>query len=420
MHDILPPSLAHKVENTIRSLSGNDKKKTHKGGKPQPKKGRFPLAEILVGVVVIGALFGVYAYIKLPKADIEIWPKVDTLTLAEKITVDTAQVLPNTTAHTIPGRYVELQKSASQQFPVTGSASNDGQATGTITIYNKIDPASPFTLIKGTHFLSDSGQYFVTLEKVVVPAAQKKVPGSVNVKVQAEQSGSDYNIGPSKFSVPKLNGTAYYYGVYGESKAAMAGGHTGKVKKVTDDNIQGAKDVVTKNALDQAEASLKSSLAPDEVLLDGAVTNSVINASSDAKPDTVADTFNETVNVKISAIVFKKQDAEALINNNIDSQLSSDKNLLEKSLQITYTSEVPDAKHKTMVVDVNSSAKTSYQINASDLMDVIALRSYDQVKQVVDQMYDGKVSELKVNFWPFWVHSTPEDRSRITISVHVE
>ena len=98
--------------------------------------------------------------------------------------------------------------------------------------------------------MSDSGKLFVALQKIVIPAAKKSgskiTPGSVQINVQAVEGGTDYNIAPSNFSVPGLKGTAYYYSIYATSTAAMTGGYTGKVKKVTDDDIQGAKDVLTK------------------------------------------------------------------------------------------------------------------------------------------------------------------------------
>ena len=66
------------------------------------------------------------------------------------------------------------------------------------------------------------------------------MPGSVHVSVQAVESGDGYNIAPSNFSIPGLKGTPSYYSIYATSTDAMSGGYTGKVKKVTDDDIQQA------------------------------------------------------------------------------------------------------------------------------------------------------------------------------------
>src|SRR3989344_972086 len=95
MHDILPPKLAHKLEDTIKELDGGNKKNKseHEEAKSQATKHRnklkrFPLWEILVGGGVIVVLLCTYGFLKLPKADIQIWPNMDTLTLSEKITAD--------------------------------------------------------------------------------------------------------------------------------------------------------------------------------------------------------------------------------------------------------------------------------------------------------------------------------------------
>ncbi len=419
MFDIVPPKMAHKVENTIKDLAKDNKKnKHHKEVKHHNKKSRFPLREILIGGGVIIILLSIYAYIKLPKADIQIWPKMDTLTLQEKITADKSIDLPDLVNKIIPAQYMEVQKEAQQEFPATGSASNDGKATGTIKVYNKISPSTAFTLIKGTHFLSDSGKYFVTTEKNIIPAAKNNLPGLVDVKVLAEESGTDYNIMASKFSIPKLYGTSYYYSVYGASSLATTGGYKGTVKKVTDDDILKAKGALTKKLLADAKDSLKSKLAPDDVLLDGAIVNSVIDASSDVKTGAVIDKFNEQAKVKIFALIFKKQDLEEFVKSEAKSQLPKDNNFIEKSLNIVYNSSAVDIRGGKLMVNLQSSIKTYSNINTNDLIDLFSSKSSDQIKQIIDEMYNGKISELKVNFWPFWVRRAPEDKNRIKINLN--
>jgi len=432
----MPPKLAHKVEDTIKDLDGAKKRKSSKKkstpktssaslhevqNKPKPKpKKRSPLWGILVGAGVVILALGVFAYVKLPEVNVQIRPKIIPLTLAEKITIDTSATSPDLSGKIIPAQYVEEIKTGQQVFPATGSASNDDKATGTITVFNKIDPSMPFALKTGTHFLSDSGKYFVTLGKVTVPAVKNGKPGSVAVQVQAEETGPDYNIGASKFSIPKLNGTSYYYSVYGESTAPMQGGQTGKVKKVTSDDIQTAQDTLSKSILSNAKDALKSKLGSGDVLLDGAITSSVVNANADAKPDATADTFNESVTVKVSALVFKKQDMETLITNDIASQLQNDTTTIEKSLQINYTPEPNDASSGKLTLDTSSSINTYANINTDDLINVIGMKSADQIKQTIDQMYQGKITELKVNFWPFWVSKAPSDKNRIKINLNFQ
>src|SRR3989344_8570527 len=284
IYDILPPKMIHKVEDATKSLSlGKKSKKRSKKNSHQQSVKKFPLKEVLVGGSIIVFLLGIYFYNKLPKADIQVWPTLDTLTLQETIVADKNIDEVNLSGKLIPAQYIEQTETSQQEFQTTGIASNDSKASGTIKIYNKINPASPFTLKIGTHFLSNSGKYFVTLEKVTIPQAQGKNPGSIEVKVKAEEAGDDYNIGASKFSVPKLSGTTYYYSIWAESSKPMTGGYTGSAKKVTKDDIAQAKETLTKSLLSKAENSLRGRLSPDDVLLEGALSKSIVDSSSDVK-----------------------------------------------------------------------------------------------------------------------------------------
>jgi len=440
IYDIVPPKA--KMGNAIKTLDGKNKvRKTRKKPisdfpVPQPimqpvvppiaqyGKKRFPLREVLAGGAIITFLFGIYLYNKLPKADVEIWPKMDTLTFQEKITADASVDLVNLDDKVIPAQYLEEQIDGNQEFPTTGIASNDGKASGIIKIYNKLNPAAPFTLIKGTHFLSDSGKYFITLGKITIPAAHyekgKLVPGSVDAKVEAKEVGENNNIGASNFSVPKLSGTSYYYNIYAESKDAMAGGYTGSVKKATKDDIQQAKDAVTKKLLSQAEDSLKGKLSLEDVLLDNAILRDVINVSADAKEGAVIDKFNVSAKVKISALVFKKQDLEKLAKDYILSQLSDDQNFWEKSLDLGYNPEAVDVRGGSAKLDLKLSAKTYQSINTNDLIDFLSTKSAYQIKETVGRMYNDSVSDTKVDFWPFWVKKSPKDKNRIRIDLLFE
>ncbi|MBX4200549.1 hypothetical protein KW786_00285 [Candidatus Parcubacteria bacterium] len=442
LYDIVPPG-ARKKANTVKEIAAVKEVKKKRAPRsvksvkpsvlppvpptgpsmmppPLPPKRGFPVKEVVAGVLVIAALACVYGYIKLPKADIDLWPSTAALTLSEKVTANTSTKTVDDSSKLIPAQYIEVSKDVEQTFPATGSGSEDGKATGTIIVYNKISPAAPFTLIKGTHFLSDSGKYFLTLDKIVIPAAKGKTPGSVNVRVQAEQSGVDYNIGASKFSIPKLNGTVYYYSLYGQSTTEMQGGYTGKVKKVTSDDLQSAKEVVTKKALAAAEDALKASLTDDQVLLDGAVTAVVVESSADAKASAVVNEFKEHVKAKAFAMVFKKQDMDVFVQKYIKSHIPQDNSMVPNTLDVKTTFQSFDADKKVLQVALDLGLKTYQTVDADALTGLLPVKTADQVKEIVDQLYPNTISQLKVNFWPFWVHKVPSNSKRIKVNLQFE
>jgi hypothetical protein len=426
MYDILPPKEAKKLAHAIKALGEEDKKERKEKSIPhkkpalatrKKKERRFPLRELIIGGIIILLIIGAYLYVSLAKAEINVYPKLDAFNFSEKVVSDKSVNVVDMAKKIIPAQYVEQENDNWQDFPATGSASNQGNATGTITVYNKVSPSTPVSLKAGTHFLSDSGKYFVTTQKIVVPGIQGKNPGSVAVSVQAEDSGTDYNIGPSNFSVPKLSGTAYYYGVWAESTTAMSGGYTGQVKKVTQEDLSKAKDTLTQKLLDVAEATLRSKLSADDVILDSAVTRTVVSATSAVKQDTVVDTFTEQAKVNVSALVFKKQDLQQLITSDITSQLSDGENFLNKSLQINYTVDSVDTQNGKINLTVQSSANEYYPVDINDLLYNFRNKTADEMKSYVDQKYASKVSQLQVHFWPFWVSRAPQDNKKITVNV---
>jgi len=442
MFDILPPQKTHKIEDGFESLrkerpvrnayssAGGKKQSRERVNKKQneevsPQKERtFPLKEFLIGCgILVLILFG-FLYFKLQKAEVEIWPKTEVLSFKEQILTDDSVDLVDLNSKTIPAQYFEEEKDLWQEFSATGNASNDGKAEGTITVYNKYSPASSLTLKTGTHFLSDSGKYFITLQKVVVPAAKKEnnkiIPGSIEVKVQATESGEDYNIKPSKFSVPKLSGTSYYYSIYAESFKEMTGGFSGEVKKVTEEDIQKAKEALTEKLLNDARESLKNKIGSEYVLLDNAIFAEIIDSSSAVKAGAVVDKFNYQAKSKTIALVFKKSDLESLVKEYINSNMSDENIFLEDSLNLNYSSETVDIKDKKTVLDLDFSVKAYKAVDKNDFILLFREKSENQIKETINSKMGDQVSQIKVSLWPFWTIKAPKDKNKIKVDLRFE
>jgi hypothetical protein len=363
----------------------------------------------------------VYLFFKLPKADITIWPKVDTLSFKQTVTADKSVDSVDITKAVIPAKYLQVTKTSSQDFPATGNASNEGQASGTITIFNKFDPVMPFTFKAGTRFISDSGKLFIASQKIVVPAAKKSgskiTPGSISVKVQAVEGGESYNIAPSNFSVPGLKGTSYYYSIYATSTSPMSGGYAGKVKKVTDDDIQGAKDVLTKKTTADAAAALKSQVSSDYILLDSSMLSNTTSALTQTKSGTVADNFNYQVTVSASALAFAKSDLDQFARDYIISQVPEGKTLLDNSSKIDYSAGLVDVSGGKAVLNLDFSSGAYQNVDKNSLSLSMLGENANQIKGTISDNLGDQVSKLNINFWPFWVTSAPRNQKAITIEL---
>ena len=381
------------------------------------KKSFWP--SLLTIIFIVAIIICVYLFFKLPKADITIWPKVDTLSFKQTVTADKSASSIDATNNIIPAKYFQSVKTASQEFPATGSASNEGKAQGTITVYNKYDPSMPFNFKAGTHFMSDSGKLFISLQKIAIPAAKKSgskiIPGSVQINVQAVESGTDYNIAPANFSVPGLKGSAYYYSVYATSSTAMSGGYTGNVKKVTDDDIQGAKDVLTQKATTDSTSDVKSQIPSDYILLDNALLTNVTDASTQTKSGAIADKFTYQVSVQASALAFKKSDIDQLVKNYITSQIPAGKVALDNSSKVDYSSSVIDISGGKATLNLNISSGVYQDIDKNSVGISLLGENENQIKQTINSKLGDDVSKVEVKFWPFWVSSAPNNQKVVNI-----
>ena len=315
----------------------------------------------------------------------------------------------------IPAQYFEVNKTESQDFPATGSQDNGGTASGTITVFNKNSPATPVTLKSGTHFMSDSGKLFVSSKTITIPAAKGTTPGSVTVNVSAAASGDSYNIAASNFSVPGLKGSPYYYSIYATSAVAMAGGYSGKIKEVTDDDIQGAGDVMTKKLIADATAALKSQVPSDYILLDGAITTNVTNGGTKTKSGTVAPTFTYQGTITASGLAFKKSDLDEFAKDYITSQIPDGKIILSSTLTETEQATSVDISGGKMTLAISLSAGIYQNIDENSLALSLLGENNSQINQTIQDNLGDNVIKTKINFWPFWVSAAPNNQKAVTI-----
>jgi len=136
-----------------------------------------------------------------------------------------ASAASGTLAYTV--QTADIEDSA--VVPVSGTTTTAAaKASGSITVYNNYS-ASSVKLVKTTRFATPDGLIFRAPADVVIPGKSSSGPGSVQITVIADQTGSQYNIGPvAKFTVPGLQSNApMYAGVYAKSSAPMTGGSSG-------------------------------------------------------------------------------------------------------------------------------------------------------------------------------------------------
>lgn len=423
IYDIKPPKIKKQEHEAAAAVKKSAAKKPKEKVVPVvTRKKERKLGWVLVSgaVLVVVLVAGWFALYKLPRADVNIWPKLEVMSFQETVKADSKTTTAS--VDTIPAYYFETEKSVSENFPATGNASNEGIAGGLVTIYNK--SSSSIALRASTRLISDTGLLFLTEDKVTVPAATKAgskvTPGSVAVKVKAAESGKNYNIGPSTFSIPGFKGTTAYFDVYAQSVQAMTGGFTGDVKKVTDSDIQTAKDMLSKKATDGAKDDLQKKYGKDYLLVDDSYNPTVTFDDNQANVGDVKPEFSLTGKAHTGILVVKKSDLDTFIKNNVLSQLPQDKSVLESSIKEDYSLSDVDFAAKKMTVSMNISTQVYHTIDKDSLSLSLLGENADQINQSVNNALGNNVAKITTRFWPFWVSSSPNNQKAVNIHIKFE
>lgn len=362
-----------------------------------PKKKNFNFI-LLILILLFGAFS--YAYFTLPKARIEIWPKTEKLSFETELKIDEKI-----------GKILETEEIISQEFLATEKFLKENKAEGTIRIYNDYS-AEPQTLVPRTRFISADGQLFRTPERVIIPGRQQEggrwIPGTVDVRVIADQPGEKFNIKPTAFVIPGFLGLARYHKIYGRSYQPMTGGIIEEVVRVGEEDLKKAENILQGKTTDACFAALKNKIPQDFNFLKEAVKVEVLEKIQDVKAGTEVEKFNFGIKVNCKVLAFKTKDIEDFVNNFIEKQIPENKIVVPKSLII-------DKFFKEQALDL----KISFGIYSAVDKDYLRRRLIGKSLIEVQDFFKNlpQINRAYVNFWPFWVESVPKNLDRIKIGL---
>lgn len=232
----------------------------------------------------------------------------------------------------IPAQYMKLTRQVDQTFQTTGIKDVSVKSSGKIKIYNAYS-SSAQTLIVNTRFLSPDGKIFRITKAVTVPGAKIQngaiIPSFIEVVVVADQAGEQYNISPTKFSIPGFKGTDKYEKFYGQSETAMSGGYIGEAKVASQADLDKAKTELISLARISLEEELASKLPEGFKILDDAKVFSYEKLEFSLKAGDKADSFQVALTGILKVLVFKEVDVKDLFAINAQKEQSG---LLVKEL----------------------------------------------------------------------------------------
>lgn len=367
---------------------------------------------LLILIVYIGSFF-------FSKLTLYLTPETEIKAFEEEIEVNISQTTFDLQDKIIPGSFFEIEKEKSQEFEATGQDSIGEKAEGTIRVYNSYIPSTPINLVAATRFLSaEGGKIFKTPERIHLPGVQIKdgevTPGFTDVKVIAQAVGDEYNIGPSKFSVPNLAGNPLYYDIWAESTEPIEGGFKKEVRVVTEEDLEKAENILEKNIKDLAKSSLKKQLPQGFVLAEGGNFIKNFQVSCPEKAGTQVSKFGCQGKIKMVGLGFKLSELKDLAVDFIKLNIPSSKEFDSQSLYLKYLARNLVTEQGKMILNLKVEVNIYDKIPKQILLSQIKGKSEKEIKEIVFERYP-QVETIKFDFWPFWVKKAPDSSEKIKI-----
>ncbi len=408
LEDIIPPSRRRTSSTRQQNVSGNDLR-FNREHEQQPPKRKFSYTPAVVAVAVI-AIAGI-ALFMFSNTRIQIDPMTATANLSGTFTASASTTTP------LPFAVISVKKVATKTVSGNSTKTVHRASSGKITVYNTRSVRQK--LVAKTRFESPNGLVFRIRDAITVPSAHGIIPGSVKVRVYADEAGSRYNIPPTSFTLPGLSGTSLASKVYAKSGSAMTGGFSGTESQVSPDIEASARGALhTALAKDMLNA-IQAQVPKGYVLLKGAATTTYEDL-----PNTQISSGKANIRVQgvTTAVVFPKSDFAKLVATSIVGTYSGQPVKLTGTSGITLipAKDIPSSKDvaNNEVFDFALSGNTTvvWNVNPKRIATAIAGKTRDEAQTILRGFPEIKQAHLSMS--PFWENTLPNDPSKITVTVN--
>ncbi|MDD5146372.1 MAG: hypothetical protein PHN39_01340 [Candidatus Pacebacteria bacterium] len=385
--------------------------------KPKPPKFWRRLLIIFSILLFCGAAVAGISIFK-SKLNLSLFLKQENTEIIQDLKVDGLAQTSDFDRKVVQGKVFNAQKSLEINQKATGQDEKGSKARGVIRVFNKRNPPAAKALVAQTRFLSSDGKTFKALKKIELPAATlengKLTPGFLDVEVEAQETGEQYNIGPSTFSVPGLVGSALYYDLWGESTAKMEGGSLKTVQKVTVEDLENAKATLEAQLEEELKKDLRSQAGQDFWIEDKAVLIDNPEIICEKKEGDIVGEFKCQGKSGAKSLAIKTSALKDFAYHILSNQIPPTTNFRMETVSLSLTPENVDFASNLMDIEVKIGSKVYQNIDKDKLIAEVVGKSQDDIEQMILQRYQ-QVEKIDFAFWPFWVKRCPTNSQRVNI-----
>jgi len=298
----------------------------------------------------------------------------------------------------------EVTKETEKEFSPKTKTQVYDYAGGEVKIINTSSQEQ--TLIATTRLLSPQGLIFRINETVYI-----KPKGETKTYAKADKAGKEYEIAPTKFTIPGLS-TSLQKLIYAETEKPMTATSL-QSGLVTLADLEEAKkklkDQLYENVLDEIKKELP------ENNLQIITKSTILSEKSNAKINEEKEKFKVYLKLKVIALTFPREDLLEIAKNKLQEQLKEDNKLVSYDKEsLSCLIDKIDVNRATLTIAIRGEAAINEQskifekekmTNATPEKIKVYLQSFEEIESV------------RIKFFPPFLKKMPKNPEKIKIKI---
>ncbi len=391
---------------------------------PEQRSPKIPTSPKKIGTILsflggvsLLSLIGVGLFLFLPKAEIHITPH--RIALNTDLQFDGRPEGSSAwDEKSIPVRIIEKTEPVALSVTATGTAPGSAQkARGAIIVSNQYS-ADAQSLVATTRFESADGKIFRLIDGVTVPGMKSGQPGVVEVSVIAEETGTNYNIAATSFTIPGFKGGPKYTQFSGKSTKAMSGGSDASgsgMSVISKTDLEKAASEAKEKAKTAYLDAVKSELLPNEKILEEVMVITPLNKMSLPLSGTAATSFDYQDDFTVKAFIFSEEAIKEKITTQGEEKISGIA-FRPVSITLSYGESIPNYDDGTIRLKIHAAIVSESVIERDSLIDEFLGQDESGVSAILEK--HPEIKKVQIDFKPQWFSSVvPKSRNRVILFV---
>ncbi|MBU1119435.1 hypothetical protein KKH43_06150 [Patescibacteria group bacterium] len=400
-------------------------KKNKKQRKARSKNVFLPRISVTFFVVfflISFGLAGLIFFILLPKAVISIQPETEQFISQVDVLVREAADEVDQANNQLPGELLYVEKTSDKKhFEAYGEQDISTKARGEVVINNTFS-SSPQPLVAQTRFQAPNGSIYRVLNDVNVPGATvqdgETIPGRLQVVLEADQPGTEYNIESAKLIIPGLTG-AKQAAIYAETLSPIAGGEKQVKRIISEEDMQNASNELLTQVEKKAIDELVSRIPKDQYFFKDAIKTEIIERVASNEVGEEVTEYDLQITVRVSTMTFNQQDMEEIVAYEVEKALTDGKKVLQAGIDEGVTASLQnfDFNDKSMGIVLKIEKTFYYTFDETYVREELKGKSKEEIKTFLAE--NPHILSSEVTFWPFWVKKAPKLDKKIELELDI-